>query len=202
VRVIAGTEEIARHVRSYDTAQTIKQEAHVSGLVAATRQANPSSARDRLRLAVPAVATLFDRLAAGGESLRLHTARSLALLDEYGPQELGAAVARALERDAVGARRHRTHPGNTSPPARAEAADPIALAEKVQVVRDDDEAVLVRPRQDLGVRRGRSPDRGPVDSFEPVARQPLNPAWRQVHVHEQLHGCRNGTSTSSARHAA
>jgi len=52
---------------------------------------------------VPAVATLFERLAARGESLRLHTARLLALLDDYGPQELTAAVTRALERDALGA---------------------------------------------------------------------------------------------------
>jgi len=103
VRVIAGIEEIARHVRSYDTGQVLEQEAHVAGLVAATRQDNPSSARDRLRLAVPAVATLLERLAARGESLRGHTARLLALLDDYGPQELAAAIARALERDALGA---------------------------------------------------------------------------------------------------
>jgi transposase len=103
VRVIAGTEEVARHVRSYDTGQVIEQEAHVAGLVAATRQDNPSSARDRLRLAVPAVATLLERLAARGESLRVHTARLLGLLDDYGPQELGIAIARGLERDALGA---------------------------------------------------------------------------------------------------
>jgi hypothetical protein len=70
VRVITATEEIARHARSYDTGQVIEQEAHLAGLVAATRQANPSSARDRLRLAIPAVATLVERLAARGESLR------------------------------------------------------------------------------------------------------------------------------------
>ncbi len=103
VRVLDGMEEIARHARSYDTGQTIEQEAHVAGLIAATRQTNPSSARDRLRLAVPALATLFERLAARGESLRVHTARLLALLDDYGPQELAAAVARALETDALGA---------------------------------------------------------------------------------------------------
>ena len=73
---------------------------------------------------------------------------------------------------------------------------------EVEVVRDDDEDVLVRPRQDPGVRRGRSTDSGPVDSREPVTRQPLNRAWRQLHVHEQLHGWRSGTSTSSARQAA
>lgn len=103
VRVITGTEEIARHARSYDTGDIIEQEAHVAGLVEATRQANPSSARDRLRLAVPAVTTLLDRLAARGESLRYHSVRLLALLDDYGPQELAAAIARALERDALGA---------------------------------------------------------------------------------------------------
>jgi transposase len=103
VRVVVGTEEIARHARSYDTGQTIEQEAHVAGLIDATRQANPSSARDRLRLAVPAAITLLERLAARGESLRYHLVRLLALLDDYGPQELGAAIAHALDRDALGA---------------------------------------------------------------------------------------------------
>jgi Mu transposase, C-terminal domain len=63
VLVIAGVEDITRHVRSYDSGQVIEQETHVAGLVAATRQANPSRARDRLHLAVRAVTTLLDRLA-------------------------------------------------------------------------------------------------------------------------------------------
>jgi hypothetical protein len=103
VRVVTGTEEIARHPRSYDTGQIIEQAAHVAGLIAATRQDNPSTARDRLRLAVPLATTLLDRLAARGESLRYQIVRLLALLDDYGPQELGAAMACALERDALGA---------------------------------------------------------------------------------------------------
>ena len=103
VRVLAGTDEIARHARSYDTGHLIEQATHVAGLVAATRQDNPSSARDRLRLAVPVAATLLERLAARGESLRYQIVRLLALLDDYGPQELAAAIVRALERDALGA---------------------------------------------------------------------------------------------------
>jgi transposase len=103
VRVVAGTEELARHVRSYDTGEVVEAEAHIANLITATRQANASSARDRLRLAVPAAATLLDRLAARGESLRYPTLRLLALLEDYGPQELGAAIARALDRDALGA---------------------------------------------------------------------------------------------------
>jgi transposase len=97
VRIVAGIEEIARHARSYDTGQTIEQEAHVAGLIDATRQTNPSGARDRLRLAVPAASSLLERLAARGESLRYHIVRLLALLDDYGPQELEAAIERALD---------------------------------------------------------------------------------------------------------
>jgi hypothetical protein len=103
VRILTGTDEIARHPRSYDTNQVIEQEAHVTGLVAATRQDNPSTARDRLRLAVPAAVTLLERLAAQGDSLRYHSGRLLALLDDYGPQELAAAIDVALARDALGA---------------------------------------------------------------------------------------------------
>jgi transposase len=103
VRVLVGTEEIARHARSYDTGAVIEDEAHVRDLIAATRQTNPSSARDRLRLAVPVVAILLERLATRGESLRVQVARLLSLLDDYGPQELTAAIEQALERDALGA---------------------------------------------------------------------------------------------------
>jgi hypothetical protein len=103
VRLVVGTETIAHHARSYDTGQTIEDLAHLDGLLAATRQAYPQTARDRLRLAVPLTATLFERLVARGESLRGHTARLLALLDDYGPTDLTAAVAVALERDALGA---------------------------------------------------------------------------------------------------
>jgi hypothetical protein len=103
VRLVAGADEIARHPRSYDTGQTIEDRTHLEGLLAATRQANPSSGRDRLRVAVPLIATLLERLAARGDSLREHTGRLLALLDDYGPQELTAAVADALARDALGA---------------------------------------------------------------------------------------------------
>jgi hypothetical protein len=103
VRILAGPDTIAQHARSYDTNQVIEQEAHVAGLVAAMRQDNPSTARDRLRLAVPAAATLLERLATQGASLRYHSVRLLALLDDYGPQDLAAAIDEALERDALGA---------------------------------------------------------------------------------------------------
>jgi hypothetical protein len=52
---------------------------------------------------VPVSATLLERLATRGESLRYQVARLLGLLDDYGPQELAAAIDRALARDALGA---------------------------------------------------------------------------------------------------
>ncbi len=103
VRLVAGADEIARHGRSYDTGATIEDPTHLDGLLKATHQANASSTRDRLRLAVPITATLFARLAERGDVLRPHLIRLLALLDDYGPQELALAVALALTRDALGA---------------------------------------------------------------------------------------------------
>ena len=103
VRGLDGQIEVARHWRSYDTGQTIEDPAHLEGLLAATRQANVHTARDRLRVTVPVTATLFERLAARGEALRPHAVRLLALLDDDGPQKLTAAITLALERDALGA---------------------------------------------------------------------------------------------------
>ena len=103
VRILDGQTELTDHHRTYDTGLTVEDPAHVENLLVATRQANAHTTRDRLRAAVPATATLFERLAQRGEALRPNATRLLALLDDYGPQELAAAVALALERDALGA---------------------------------------------------------------------------------------------------
>ena len=103
VRVLDGQTEVARHRRSYDTGQTLEDPAHLDGLRAATRHANVHTARDRRRVTVPVTATLFERLAARGAARRPPAVRLLALLDDYGPQELTAAITLALDRDALGA---------------------------------------------------------------------------------------------------
>ena len=103
VRILDGQTELTNHHRTYDTGLTVEDPAHLENLLAATRQANAHTTRDRLRAAVPATATLFERLAERGEALRPNATRLLVLLDDYGPQELAAAVALALEKDALGA---------------------------------------------------------------------------------------------------
>ena len=103
VRILAGDRELACHVRSYDTQQVIEDPAHVAALVATKRNAQPLKARDRLRTVVPETDRIFEALAARGESLGHHTVRLLRLLDEYGAEELVAAVHVAIERQAWGA---------------------------------------------------------------------------------------------------
>jgi hypothetical protein len=103
VRVLHGTVEVAAHPRSYEAEETVEAPEHLAGLVAAKRQAAPLTRRDRLRQVVPAVATLFERLAGRGEALGPHVTRLHALLDDYGAAELATAVATALDRDACGA---------------------------------------------------------------------------------------------------
>jgi transposase len=103
VRLCHETEEVAEHLRCYDAEVTVEAREHLEGLIAAKRQAAGLTRRDRLRQAVPAVATLFERLAVRGEPLGPHVTRLAHLLDEYGAAELGAAVATALDREAPGA---------------------------------------------------------------------------------------------------
>jgi transposase len=103
VQLYHGTVEVANHLRSYDADFTVEARDHLAGLVAAKRQAAGLTRRDRLQQAVPAVATLFERLAIRGEPLGPHVARLHALLDEYGAADLATAVAAALARDASGA---------------------------------------------------------------------------------------------------
>jgi len=103
VRIVAGDRELACHVRSYDSDQVIEAPAHLEGLLAFKRNARPLKGRDRLRTAVPETDRVFEALAERGESLGHHTVRLQRLLDEYGAEELTAAVRLSIEREAWGA---------------------------------------------------------------------------------------------------
>jgi len=102
VRILDGDHEVARHVRSYGSSETIEDPRHVEELVAAKRNAGESRGRDRLRVSVPETDQIFEALALRGGNLGSHTVRLLRSLDEYGAEELGAAVRIAVEREAFG----------------------------------------------------------------------------------------------------
>lgn len=103
VRVLDGEREVARHRRSYESGAVVEDPAHIDALVRDKHNARESRGRDRLRLLVPESDRLFEELALRGANLGGNTARLLRLLDDYGHEELRAAVRIAIEREAYGA---------------------------------------------------------------------------------------------------
>lgn len=103
VRLLDGSTEVARHVRSYDRGQRIEDDAHLAALVAEKRRAHALRGRDRLRQACPHADAFLEALAVRDAPLASHTTRLLRLLDQVGPRALDAALADALGRGAISA---------------------------------------------------------------------------------------------------
>lgn len=100
VRVLDGTEEVARHERSFDKGQRIEDPAHLAELVEAKRRARKHRAIDRLRHAAPSSQQLLNKLAEAGRNLGGATVSLMRLLDLYGAEELESAIVEALRRDS------------------------------------------------------------------------------------------------------
>jgi transposase len=98
VRVIDGTTLVAHHERCWGRRQLIEKTEHRAALLEQKRGAGEAKGRDRLRAAVPAIDSLYERWAERGRNLGSMTARTLKLLDLYGAQLLERAVAQVLER--------------------------------------------------------------------------------------------------------
>jgi hypothetical protein len=101
VRVLDGSEEVARHTRSFDRRAVIENPAHVATLVAWKRKARAARGMDRLRHAVPSSPGLLQGAARRGHNLGSATAALLRLLDSWGPDALEVAVQAAIEADAL-----------------------------------------------------------------------------------------------------
>jgi len=129
VRLLEGQREVARHARSYGTREVIEDPAHVEALVRHKHAARELTARDRLRAAVPESDRIFEVLALRGDPLGASTSRLLGLLDDYGAEELRAAVAEAIAREAFGAGsvahilEQRRRARRLAPPMRVELPD-------------------------------------------------------------------------------
>jgi len=98
VRILDGSQEIARHCRSYDRRQQVLDPAHQEELLKEKRKALGSTRGSRLAQTVPESEALLDAAFGRGESAGSQTAQLLNLLDLYGARELRAAVCEALER--------------------------------------------------------------------------------------------------------
>lgn len=99
VRVFDGIQEVASHVRSYDSGQQIEEPAHIQALVEHKRAARTHRGTDRLGHAAPAALELLKAAAARGHNLGTITAALLRLLERYGATALQAAIGEALQRD-------------------------------------------------------------------------------------------------------
>jgi transposase len=98
VRILDGSCEVARHRRSYDRHLRIEDSAHVEALLAQKRRAHGSTPSTRLIAAVPAAEALLEAAFRRGESIAANTQKLLLLLDDYGAQDLRAAVTEAIAR--------------------------------------------------------------------------------------------------------
>jgi transposase len=98
LRILDGAREVARHRRSYDRHRRIEDPAHVEELLAEKQRAHGSTPNARLIAAVPQTEALLEASFKRGESIAAITQRLLLLLDDYGAEELAAAVAEGIAR--------------------------------------------------------------------------------------------------------
>ena len=89
VRILDGSTEIARHLRSYDRHHVRTDPAHQEALLAEKRQALRATPSGRLLAAVPET-DLLDEAFQRGEPTGRQTAKLVELLDLYGAEELQA----------------------------------------------------------------------------------------------------------------
>jgi hypothetical protein len=103
VRVLNGTEEVARHARCYDAGRRVEVAAHLDALVAHKRHAHKLRGRDRLRSECPAAEDFFAALVERGDALARPAAHLSQLLDQYGAAALDRALHLALARGSISA---------------------------------------------------------------------------------------------------
>ncbi len=98
VRILDGSRLLADHLRSYDRKQMVVDPAHQQALLDLKRKALGATPSGRLLSAVPDIEHLLEAALARGEPASTQTVQLTHLLDDYGPEELEAAVAEAIQR--------------------------------------------------------------------------------------------------------
>jgi transposase len=100
VRVLDGTEEVARHARAWGKGGQVEDPSHIQALAQEKREAGEARGTNRLVRAVPGCRALLEALAERGGNIGGAVAHLGRLLDAYGPQELAHAVKETLSADA------------------------------------------------------------------------------------------------------
>jgi hypothetical protein len=98
IRLLDGSTEIARHVRSYDCRQRICNPAHIEALLIQKKKALSATAGGRLKTLIPAAEQFLDAAFQRGESIGKLTQQLLTLIDLYGTEEVANAVDEACQK--------------------------------------------------------------------------------------------------------
>jgi len=100
VRVLDGTDEVARHQRSWSRGEVVEDKAHVDELWAAKKAAHRLRGRDRLRTSCGRAEAFVEGLALRGGNIGPSVARLLRLLDRHGAEVVDKALAVAIAKGA------------------------------------------------------------------------------------------------------
>jgi transposase len=130
VRLLDGSREVARHLRSFGQGERIEDEAHVEALLQAKKAAMPQRRRETLALQIPEAAALIEMLVERGEPLHGHLRRIYDLIDSYGLAVVATAIKEAValgtpRSESVGHIIHRRETARRAPPV-----IPISLPDK------------------------------------------------------------------------
>lgn len=98
IRLLDGDAEVARHPRCWGRHQRIESPAHRAELLEEKRAARDLKSRDRLRAEIPGAEVLLARWFDAGRNVGSLAARTLQLLDAYGPSITTEAVAEMIAR--------------------------------------------------------------------------------------------------------
>lgn len=98
VTILDGVTVVANHVRSFNKAQQIEDEAHIQTLANRKKQARLHRGQHRLTHAIDCAQAFLNAAAANGYSLRSTTHELIRLLDDYGASQLNEAMLDALTR--------------------------------------------------------------------------------------------------------
>lgn len=103
VRILNGTDIVARHARSYDRGRRVEDRKHLDALAEEKQRASELRGRDRLTSSCPRANAFLEQVAIRGGHLGGTTTRLLHLLDRYDARALDAAIGEALARGAISA---------------------------------------------------------------------------------------------------
>lgn len=103
VRVLDGTEVVAKHPRSYDRGRKIEHRPHLEELAVDKQRAAELRGRDRLTASCPRAHALLEQIALRGGHLGGTTSRLLRLVDRYDAPSIDRAIGEALARGAASA---------------------------------------------------------------------------------------------------